>query len=229
MASHKEIYSNQADAYEFMISKQPQLSDVINEIKPYGNLDVLDLGAGSGRLSSFIAAEANSLICTDISTSMLSLLNEKLLQLGSPRIWTTVEADHRNLPIPDSSIDLIVSGWSISYLANSSNEDWKENLEQIMSELQRVLRRNGTIVIFETLGTGTEVPNPPDFLTSYYSELINRYNFNHRWIRMDYNFKSIEEAKTYTEFFFGNELTNKIDDNNWATVPECAGIWWKHI
>lgn len=27
MVSHKEIYSNQADAYEFMISKQPQLSD----------------------------------------------------------------------------------------------------------------------------------------------------------------------------------------------------------
>ena len=62
MASHKEIYLNQTDAYEFMISKQPSLSGMVNEIRPFRNLDVLDLGAGSGRLSAFIANEARSLI-----------------------------------------------------------------------------------------------------------------------------------------------------------------------
>ncbi len=229
MASHNEIYLNQADAYEFMISKQPELAGIVNEVRPYKNLDVLDLGAGSGRLSSFIAKEAKSLICTDQSSSMLQLLNDKLKQQGLPQLWSTIEADHRNLPIPDSTIDLVVSGWSICYLANTNNENWEANLETIMSELERVLRSDGTIIIFETMGTGTELPNPPNFLTSYYSALSNKYRFNHRWIRMDYDFNSVEEASAHTQFFFGEELAKKIENNQWATVPECAGIWWKHL
>ncbi|MDU4696489.1 MAG: class I SAM-dependent methyltransferase [Paenibacillus sp.] len=126
MASHNEFYLNQADAYEFMISKQPELAGIVNEVRPYKNLDVLDLGAGSGKLSSFIAKEAKSLICTDQSSSMLQLLNDKLKQQGLPQLWSTIEADHRNLPIPDSTIDLVVSGWSICYLANTNNEIGKQ-------------------------------------------------------------------------------------------------------
>lgn len=229
MPSHDEIYKDLSFSYEDMISRQPDLREYVKEIRSYNGLDVLDLGAGSGRLSSFIAPEANSLICTDKTESMLELLDKKLMKNSLAHHWRTVVADHRKLPINDSTIDLIVSGWSISYLTNTGNIDWKENLDLIMSELQRVLKPLGTIIILETLGTGTETPNPPEFLTSYFSLLENKYGFSHRSIRADYQFASTEEAKKNMEFFFGSEISNKIEENEWSTVPECAGIWWKHF
>lgn len=212
-----------------MVSRQPDLSSVIHEIRSYEGVDVLDLGAGSGRLSMPLAGGARSLICTDISQPMLDILEGKLADSHVTRNWTTVVADHRSLPINSSSVDLIVSGWSISYLANSSQEACYENLELVMAELQRVLRPGGTMIILETMGTGTETPNPPNFLVEYYAQLEHRYGFSHRWIRTDYVFDTVEEAQRCTGFFFGEELWDKIQANQWSTVPECAGIWWKHV
>lgn len=229
MPNHDEIYQDSSILYEDMVSRQLDLTEPIHAIRPFAGLDVLDLGAGSGRLSSIIAPEAKSLISTDISSAMLELLDKKLTQRGLNRNWTTAVADHRSLPIADASIDLAVSGWSISYLTNTDNSDWEHNLALVLNELTRVMRPNGTIIIFETMGTGTETPNPPGFLTSYYDQLENKYGFNHRWIRTDYSFANVEEAKENTEFFFGAELAQRIEENGWSTVPECAGIWWKHV
>lgn len=50
MANHDEIYRSQAEAYEDMIGRQPDLSGTVRQIRDYRGLDVLDLGAGSGRL-----------------------------------------------------------------------------------------------------------------------------------------------------------------------------------
>lgn len=229
MATHEQIYQNKADAYEFMISKQPDLTKYINEILPIDGLDILDLGAGSGRFAGSLAKRAKSLICTDISGSMLRLLDSKLEIQGTRRNWRTIIADHRKLPIADESIDIAISGWSVCYLTHTGNKNWEDNLHQVMSEIKRVLRPGGTIIIFETMGTGTEIPSPPDFLQPYFDALINKYDFKHRWVRADYEFSSFAEAKSGTEFFFGKEVAQKIVTNQWSTVPECAGIWWKHL
>lgn len=228
MPDHNQIYRTQADMYERLISKQPNLSDILKEVRDYRDLDVIDLGAGSGRLSSIIAAEAKSLICTDSSSAMLDLLEKKLAPLHLNN-WTTIVADHRDLPVETASIDLVVSGWSIGYLANTTNPTWQSNIKSIMSEINRILRPNGTIIIFETMGTGTEYPNPPDYMPRYYQTLEEEYGFQHRWIRADYRFSSIEEAKELTNFFFGDEMSERVVNNNWTTVPECAGIWWKEL
>lgn len=228
MANHDQVYKSQAEAYEAMISRQPDLSEIVRQIRPFRNLNVLDLGAGSGRLASFLAPEAKTLICTDASRPMLDILHRKLTAQNFVRNWITVEADHRSLPVPDSSIDLVVSGWSICYLASSNQQEWENNLERIHSELERILKPDGTIIIFETMGTGAEMPDPPEFLTSYYSLLERKYGFQHRWIRTDYTFASVKEAIELTEFFFGQELAARIKNNRWSILPECAGIWWKH-
>lgn len=229
MPSHEEIYQDSSNLYEEMVSRQPNLSDSIKAIRPYQGLDVLDLGAGSGRLSSIIAPEAKSVICTDISRAMLDLLDRKLANSGITPNWTTAVADHRNLPIADASIDLAISGWSICYLTNTDNSDWEQNLTLVVAELTRVVRPGGTIIILETMGTGTETPNPPEFLKPYYEQLESKFGFEHRWIRTDYTFADIAEAREKTEFFFGAELTLRIEENGWSIVPECAGIWWKQL
>jgi ubiquinone/menaquinone biosynthesis C-methylase UbiE len=228
MPNHNEIYMNQAEMYEKMISKQPSLSEILKEIRDFRNLSVVDLGAGSGRLSSIIAPEAKSLTCTDSSKSMLELLETKLSTLNLNN-WRSIVADHRTLPIETATIDLVVSGWSICYLTNTNHQDWESNIRKVMSEITRILRPDGTIIILETMGTGTEVPNPPDFLKEYYRILEEEHGFEHRWIRTDYHFTGIEEAEELIGFFFGTDMAKKVIQNNWIRVPECAGIWWRHM
>jgi ubiquinone/menaquinone biosynthesis C-methylase UbiE len=228
MPNHKEIYATQAEKYEALVSKQPDMSEVIRQIQPFEGLDVVDLGAGSGRLSAAIAAEARSLVCTDLSGAMLDFLDRKLgVIFEDKRNWSTIVADHRSLPIDTSSIDLVVSGWSISYLANTGNVDWRADLSAVLAEIARILRPGGTTILLETLGTGCETPAPPAFLLPYYRALMEEYGFFHKWIRADYRFDSVEEAVELAEFFFGDRVAEKVIRHGWSTLSECAGVWWR--
>jgi ubiquinone/menaquinone biosynthesis C-methylase UbiE len=227
LPDHTSIYMEKAQQYERLISKQPGLARVIGEIKDFGGLDVVDLGAGTGRLAAALAPRAKSIVALDASQAMLDIARGKLAQTGLTR-WRTGVADHRNLPLERHSADLVVSGWTISYLADTNVPEWERNLSEIIGEIKRVLRPGGTVVILETLGTGTETPDAPDFLRGYYSALTDIYGFSHKWIRTDYEFEHIGQAVELAEFFFGAELAERVEANHWVRLPECAGIWWLH-
>ncbi|QDS36102.1 class I SAM-dependent methyltransferase [Brevibacillus brevis] len=225
MPNHEQIYKNQAEQYDLMISRQPSLLAVIEEITPIKGQDVIDLGAGSGRLTSVLAPHAKSILALDASAAMLEVNAQQLTQARLTN-WKTNVADHRELPAKDNCADVIVAGWTVCYLTSSEVPNNELHLEKIIQEMKRVLRPGGTIVIMETMGTGYETPHPPEFLTQYYSLLENKYGFSHKWIRLDYQFKDIEEAEQLSRFFFGDELANRVAREKLVTLPECAGVWW---
>jgi ubiquinone/menaquinone biosynthesis C-methylase UbiE len=209
MPNHSQIYQSKAEQYELLISKQQSLYDTIEAIKPIQGLDVIDMGAGSGRLTCILAPKANSILALDESEAMLKVAANKLQNAGLQN-WKTQVADHRTLPVANCSTDLIVSGWSICYLGSTNVENWKENIHQVMNEIKRVLRPGGTAIVIENFGTGSKTPNPPNFLEEYYWLLENVYGFSHKWIRTDYTFENIEEAEGLTRFFFGDKLAEKV-------------------
>ncbi len=225
MPNHEQIYKNQAEQYDLMISRQPRLLAVIEEITPIKGQDVIDLGAGSGRLTSVLAPHAKSILALDASAAMLEVNAQQLTQAGLTN-WKTNEADHRELPVDDNSADVLVAGWTVCYLTSSEVPNNELHLEKIIQEMKRVLRPGGTIVIMETMGTGYETPHPPEFLTQYYSLLETKYGFSHKWIRLDYQFKDIAEAERLSRFFFGDELADRVAREKLVTLPECAGVWW---
>jgi ubiquinone/menaquinone biosynthesis C-methylase UbiE len=228
LPDHSNIYLEKAQQYELLISKQPGLAHVIGEIKNFDGLDVVDLGAGTGRLAAALAPRAKSIVALDASRAMLDIAARKLAQTGLTS-WRTEAADHRKLPLERHSADLVVSGWSLCYLTNTNVPEWERNLNEIIGEIKRVLRPGGTVVILETLGTGTDAPDAPDFLRGYYSALTDVYGFSHKWIRTDYEFEHIGQAVELAEFFFGAELAERVKANHWVRLPECAGIWWLHL
>ncbi|MGG4455640.1 class I SAM-dependent methyltransferase [Brevibacillus porteri] len=225
MPNHEQIYKNQAEQYDLMISRQPSLLAVIEEITPIKGQDVIDLGAGSGRLTSVLAPHVKSILALDASAAMLEVNAQQLTQAGLTN-WKTNVADHRELPADDNSADVIVAGWTVCYLTSSEVPNSELHLEKIIQEMKRVLRPGGTIVIMETMGTGYETPHPPEFLTHYYSLLENKYGFSHKWIRLDYQFKDLAEAEQLSRFFFGDELADRVAREKLVTLPECAGVWW---
>jgi len=226
MPNHDDIYMNEAQTYQLLVSKQPKLISFVEQIRKPDGLDIVDIGAGTGRFTSELARKAKSIVALDGSQAMLDI-NAGRLKAGGLTNWRTAVADHRALPLEDGSADLVVAGWTICYLCNSNEPHCERNLEQIMAEIRRILRPDGTVVIFETMGTGEETPNPPGFLRSYYAALTERYGFAHRWIRTDYTFESLEQAERLSRFFFGDEMAERVIRNSWVQLPECAGVWWK--
>ena len=228
MSNDKEVYAAQADQYERLIRRedwQNNLEKTIEQILIPAGLDLLDLGAGTGRLTRLLAARSRSLTACDASAHMLALTESFLRASGHPN-WRTAVADHRQIPLPAASVDLVVSGWSFCYLAVWGGSSWQFALQDGLNEIERLLRPGGTVILFETLGTGHETPQTPEKLAGYYAWLAER-GFQSTWIRTDYKFDSLEEAIKLASFFFSAEMGATIRANGWQILPECTGVWWK--
>ncbi|HEX7065490.1 MAG TPA: class I SAM-dependent methyltransferase [Bacillales bacterium] len=231
MPDHDAIYNEEAGKYELMISKEDHEGHILktlHEIVDLQGKDVVDIGAGTGRLTRLVAPYVKSIKSYDLSRHMLDVISAKLSAQHYKHFETKV-SDLRTIPVEENSVDVVMADWSICYLASSNHPEWKENLETVIKEIHRVLRPNGKIVIFETLGTGYVEPNPPDFLTQYYQELEQVYDFHHKSIRTDYAFESMEEMRELIPFFFGEDLQKAFDDLKQPLLPECTGVWWTEI
>lgn len=226
----RRIYQSEGDRYEALISREDYLGNiprVIDEILHLDGLDVLDLGAGTGRLTLLLAPRVKSIHAFDASAEMLRVCRERLVASGLSN-WHVDVADHRQLPVPGHAADLVVSGWSVSYLAVWDPENGQAELDKWLVEMKRVLRRDGMIIIFESLGTGNEEPVRLEHVESTY-RWLDANGFESKWIRTDYKFASLEEAIELSRFFFGDELGDKVERNHWVILPECTGVWWRKI
>lgn len=226
----RKIYQSEGDRYEALISRedyQGNIARAIDEIIDVNGLDILDLGAGTGRLTLMLAPRANSIRAFDASAEMLRVCRERLLASGLSN-WQVDVADHRQLPIPDHSADLVVSGWSVSYLAVWNEEKQTSELDIWLNEMKRVVRAGGTIVLFESLGTGNEEPVRLEHVESTY-QWLDANGFEHKWIRTDYRFESVDEAADLAGFFFGEEMAVRIRKEQSNILPECTGVWWRKV
>jgi len=226
----RKIYQTDGDRYEALISREDHQGNIMKaliEIVNPDGLDILDLGAGTGRLAVMLAPRAKSMRAFDASEEMLRVCRNKL-EASELSNWKVEVADHRQLPVEDGSADLVVSGWSVAYLAVWNPETWRDELEKWLGEMKRVLRRGSYIILFESLGTGNESPIELEHLKEYYPWL-DEAGFQKKWIRTDYKFESIEEAEELSRFFFGDDLGDKVKANNWAILPECTGVWWLKV
>ena len=227
---HREVYANHADRYELLVSREDyelNIPRILNQILNFNSKDLIELGSGTGRLARLLAPVAKSVLALDASPKMLEIAAEKLGDDGLQN-WSVAAADHRALPVADRAADVAISGWSIVYLVVWNESAWEAELAKGLDEMRRILRPGGSIVILETLGTGHESPHLPDNLVEYISYL-EQQGFEHAWIRTDYRFDSLEEAKDIIDFFYGEAMLKEISNGDEVTLPECTGIWWKKI
>lgn len=226
----KTVFAHHGNEYEALIAREDYQENILSALQNITSLEnrvVLDLGAGTGRLACMLAPLASYVYAFDIAPDMLHVCRQKLTESGQSN-WEINIADHRKLPVADHSADLVVSGWSVSYLAVWNPESWRAELDQALAEMNRVLKPGSFIVLFESLGTGNESPVKLDHLKHFYPWL-DEVGFQKKWIRTDYQFESLEEAEYLSRFFFGDELGDKVKQNNWVILPECTGVWWKKI
>lgn len=227
MTDYREIYQTQAAQYERMVAcedYQGLLLPALEAIRPLKGLDVVELGAGTGRLTTQIAPLARSLVSLDISEHMLALLREK-----APDV-TTVAADNRAVPLSSGIADVAIAGWAVAHSVGWYPDTWREETGKAIAEMTRLVRDGGTVIILETLGTGNETPAPPnEGLAAFYTMLEDEYGFTRTALRTDYQFESPAEGQALLRFFFGDELADRIVAEQLTILPECTGIWAKGV
>lgn len=228
MPDVKQIYRSFADRYDALVSCEDFQENLLPAILAISGLQgkaILELGAGTGRLTRLIAPLAGTLTATDLSIHMLSHGRERLIDNHECSLNL---ANHLALPYPADAADILIAGWSFCYAAIEAGEAWQTSLEKALGEAARVLRPGGTLILIESLGTGFEQPNKPEALVDYLAYL-ETHGFQMTWIRTDYCFKDRTEAEDLTQFFFGDDPLPMWETEGGVIVPECTGLWWKTL
>lgn len=231
MSDHfQDIYRRHAALYDRMVCCEDYEGNILpalQSIRALDGLDVVEFGAGTGRLTRLLLPCVRLVCAFDISPHMLETARPSLERLGTH--WTLAVADNRAMPVERGTADMTIAGWSFGHGTAWYGDSWLDEIGRMVDELLRVLKPDGTAIVIETMGTGNEVPAPPgERLAAYYHWLETRRGFSCTWIRTDYQFTSVEEADTLTRFFFGDTLGDRIVREQMTVLPECTGIWWKH-
>jgi ubiquinone/menaquinone biosynthesis C-methylase UbiE len=227
MDHYKYIYANKAAEYHELILPEDvdgNLLAAIKEIVSLKRCRVLDLGSGTGRLPLLLHSMSATITALDLNYPML--MEQKTQQGKIQNEWPLVNGDMRFLPFSSDSTDVIMAGWAIGHLRGWYEKDWKHQIGLILREMMRVVVDKGTLIIMETLSTGSINPIPPTAgLAELYAWFENEWGFTRNQISTDYQFQDIDDAVAKTEFFFGVELSQKIREYNWVRLPEWTGIW----
>jgi len=229
MDHYKNIYSNHAETYHRMIAVEDvdnNLMQVMESLMPLAGKKVLDLGSGTGRIPILLHKQAQQIYGLDLHWGMLCEQQRQRDHQNS--IWGLIQGDLRVLPFLENLFDVITAGWAIGHFQGWYSSDWHVQVDQAINEMIRTLKPGGEMVIMETLTTGSKIPAPPtERLAAYYARLENRWGFTRQEISTDYQFRDLNEAVELTGFFFGDELAQKVRENNWVRLPEWTGVWWR--
>lgn len=102
---------------------------------------VLELGCGNGVLGNWIQKKCQFYIGLDISFFML----KKFLSFNNEKNFNLMQATTHTVPFKDDSFDIVVINGVTMYLHDS------EILKKTLSEIERVVSKNGTIFIGENI------------------------------------------------------------------------------
>jgi ubiquinone/menaquinone biosynthesis C-methylase UbiE len=230
MPDAAEIYQFHPEDYDALVrceDRDGNLLKAIRDVVQLQGADVVELGAGTGRLTALLAPHVRSLRAFDLVPAMLQVarLNLAPLALGN---WELRIADNACLPVPDERADISVAAWTHGHQTIWNEDGWRAPIEAAIGEMIRALRPGGTAIVLETLGTDHTTPfAPPAELARYYELLSEQLHFQKTWLRTDYEFSSLAQGERLLRCFFGEEMAGRFVSRGSRVLPECTGLWWR--
>ena len=146
-----EIYDDTTDDFSHEIIHYIHTQNMANEFPPPGkDINLLDLGGGTGKYSIILSKMGYNVTLADISDQSLEIarINIEKENLNIKILNSSGE----NLPIENEAYDIIVMiGGVINYTPNP---------EKLIQECKRVLKKGGILYFdfMNTMGWGNEIP-----------------------------------------------------------------------
>ncbi len=148
----RRMFNNIAANYDFMNRLLTLRIDVlwrrkaVNKVRQFAHSRILDVGAGTGDFAIELARlKPDKITGIDIAEVMLELGRKKIGQKKLDHIIEFMEADCEHLPFGDNTFDLATSAFGVRNF---------ENLQGGLSEMLRVLKPGGHILILECSDPG---------------------------------------------------------------------------
>ena len=227
---YHQIYERHAGEYDAMVAAEDcdgHLLSALLSIVPLAGAAVLEVGAGTGRVTRLLLDAGARVVATEPAPAMRAVARRHTAHLPAARC-ALIGADALALPVRADWADAAVAGWALGHLRSWRAGAWRETIARALGELDRALRPGGTLIVIETLGTGEERPRPPSpELAEYYAWLEGEQEMERLAIRTDYHFPDPEAAARATGFFFGGEFAARVLHEGWSRIPECTGLWWR--
>ena len=113
----------------------------IHYLKQFAPDTILDVATGTGDFAiEAVNLNPSRIIGVDISEGMLAIGRKKVLSMGLEEKIALQIGDSENLPFPDNSFDAVIVAFGVRNF---------ENLEKGLSEIYRVLKTGGHLVVLE--------------------------------------------------------------------------------
>jgi ubiquinone/menaquinone biosynthesis C-methylase UbiE len=219
-----EIYANRAADYHRLVSAEDCDRKLAHLVASWvdARTNAIEVGAGTGRVTRMLAEGGARVLAYEASEAMLTVARAELAD-HRDRVELSV-ADARSLPCADGLADLAIAGWVFGHFRAWYPKRWHIEIARAVSELDRVTRSGGRLVIIETFGTMTDGPSPPGELLEYYAWL-QAIGFERTVLSTDYLFSSPEEAAEIAGFFFGDAVGARVRAGGSARIPEWTGVF----
>jgi demethylmenaquinone methyltransferase / 2-methoxy-6-polyprenyl-1,4-benzoquinol methylase len=157
--SEKYDFLNHFLSFGIDVGWRKKVVKIIGSQKPDS---VLDIATGTGDLAIMMAEklQPSKIVGLDLSQGMLNVGIEKVVRKNLTEIISMVQGDSENLSFTDNSFDAITVAFGVRNF---------ENLDKGLSEIFRVLKPKGTLVILEFSQPEGFVIKP---LYGFYSKFI---------------------------------------------------------
>lgn len=186
---------------------------MVAELKPLQPKKMLDIATGTADVAiACMQLQPSQITGVDISALMLAEGQKKIEGLGFAKQITLQQADSESLPFEDNSFDAITVAFGVRNF---------QNLDKGLSEMLRVLKPNGKVVILE-------FSQPEKFPIKQF------YNFYSKYILPTIGQLVSKERAAYeylpesvAAFLYGQEFVKIMNRNNFVNskcVPLTFGI-----
>lgn len=161
---------------------------------------ILDLGAGTGAVAKYILKKnaGSDLVAVDICENMLDKISDSRIK----KICTDV----RKLPFEDMSFDFIVSRQCLHYV---------EDLDQVLSEVSRVLKPGGIFVLAQIVPCNQETATDWEDVTRVRQPLRLWFYTSEEWdLAMKRHSLVLKKSKKYVKRASINKWSGKYTNSS---------------
>ena len=132
-------YDRWADSYDSMPNATRDLDAAVlrRQALPLEGRDVVELGAGTGKNTVWLAEHARSVVAVDLSPGMLERARRRV---RAPHVRFLEHDIRRPWPLPAVSADLVIANLILEHV---------EDLAPVFAEAGRVLRPRGLLFLCE--------------------------------------------------------------------------------